>query len=287
MKPSFYILYKFLTLQAFEKTLESWALKASLRDNVNDPLENIPLFESCEASYSVAAGQEGWDIPPFFSFTRCMSIPAMWGHYAGNANGICMVFMFPVQPVDLGQKADFESITYGTLDKSALYSSGLADIIEDTTFLPLHYTQNRVPADSVYFDAAGKPKLNHELMRTKAKCWKYEQEVRIICDIKHADKIIDNMLLYTWPMRFFIGAIRGPKCDTSLLLLKKKIDYYYAKNKKETPNFLIEKKYLNHFIVRPSHFSPTEFSITAVPFQDHMTDCTFWQEYHSGAFNKG
>lgn len=286
MKPTFFILYKFLSLPAFDKTLESWALKASLRDNVNDPLENIPSFDNNEVSTSVAEGLQTWDIPPFFSFTRCMSVPAMWGHYAGNANGICMVFMFPIQPVDLGQKIAIDDIAYGNLDKTALYDCGLNEIITDTTFLPLYYTQNRVPADSVYNDVSGSHKLNHELMRTKATCWSYEHEVRMICDIKHADKIIDNMLLYSWPMRFFVGVIRGPKCNTSILLLKKKIDYYYSLKKGDIPNYLIEKKYLNNFIVRDSHFSKTQFSITAAPFQDDMTDCTFWQEYHSGAFDK-
>ena len=287
MKASFLILYKFLSLSSFEKTLDSWALKASLRDDVNDPLENIPMFHKSNHAQAFSEGMVTWDIPPFFSFTRCMSVPAMWGHYAGNAKGICMVFLFPIRPHALGSETDIHPYSDGFLDKSVLYGCNLDDIIEDTTFLTMKYDQNRIPANSVYQDTDKGHRLimNHDLMRTKATCWSYEHEVRIICDIKHANLIKDNMLLYSWPMRFFAGAIRGPKCDTPLSLLEKKIDYHYRRHQLEHPNYLIEKGYLKNFIVTPSAFSDDQFSIISAPFRDSMTNTTFWEHYHRGDFN--
>ena len=259
-----------------------------MRDDVNDPLENIPKFDISNNAKAFSEGMVTWDIPPFFSFTRCMSIPAMWGHYAGNAKGICMVFMFPVTPHAYGTEIDLSQYTHCHLDPTVLYGCGMDSIIEDTIFLPMRYDQMRVPAHAVYEDSAKGHRLilNHDLMRTKATCWSYEHEVRAICDIKHADKLQGNMLLYSWPMRFFAGAIRGPKCDTPLSLLEKKINYHYQLHRDNQPNYLLGKDHITQFIVAPSSFSDDRFSIISEPFCDSMTNTIFLERYHAGAFRR-
>lgn len=267
-RPTFLLLYKFLPLSSFQKTLQEWSLKASLRFDVNDPLENIPLLETEEAKI------EEIEMPPFFSFTRNMSVTAMWGHYADDAKGICMAFLFPISPPHFCEP---ESPTEAKLDATFTSDTHLRNIAKDTVFLRLNYTNQRAAKTYIVSDKEEGRSIDwtHDLMKNKAECWKYEDEVRILCDTKHIDSINGNIFCFSWPMQFFIGAITGPKCTLPPQLIKKQIAYYYEKHKEDKPNYILEGRYLNDWIVEKGRFHTSEFAIISDTFSDKMFDYDF------------
>lgn len=275
--PIHILLYKFISLASFEKNISEWALKASLAHDVNDPLENIPQGKGGNEDKGIC-------IPPFFSFSRQMSVPAMWGHYADNAKGICMAFLFPVVSEDFKEwpsetSAPTTRLSGAKIDIQCLHPADKSQLLlhKNTVLLPMMYSDTRARAYSPRDNGRLRDEKTESIMRIKALCWRYEQEIRLLCDVRLANKCINDNLLFSWPMQFFIGAITGPKCHIPVEVLKQKICLAYKQNSDSAPNYYFRNKLLNDWLVYKSDFHPKEFKITAPFFSDSMCDYAFWK----------
>lgn len=264
------LLYKYVSLDSFEKTIQEWALKASLRHDVNDPLENIPRGEVGNVM------SDTMNVPPFFSFSRKMSVTAIWGHYAENAKGVCMAFLFPVNAErteewgDTISQTDTEKTdTY--LDLSTIEDKELKNKLQTSVFFPLDYNNSRAIGSD---DSLDSYTAFRRILKRKAKCWEYENEIRLLCDISLADKSKNNMLLFSWPMRYFIGAITGPKCPIPPEVLKRQIEIAYNQHK-NIGNYNIEKKVIPDWIVTAGRFAVESFLIESDFYKDGMSDYDF------------
>lgn len=266
----FILLYKYVSLDSFEKTIQEWALKASLRHDVNDPLENIPKGEV------VNVVADTMNVPPFFSFSRSMSVTAIWGHYAENAKGVCMAFLFPI---DTEKTAEWSSLVEGKsqpeedayIDLSTIEDRILKEKLKTSVFFPLDYNDSRAASTQNCVD---KFQAFQRILKRKAKCWEYENEIRLLCDISLADKSKNNMLLFSWPMRYFIGAITGPKCPIPPEVLKRQIEIAYYQHK-DIGNYNIEKKVIPEWIVTAGRFAEESFLIESDFYKDGMSDHDF------------
>ena len=93
-KASGVVFYRYLPWEAFEKTLDSWSLKATIASQTNDFFEFLPanIMESPANSYQRVIAR---DNKALLCFSKKMSNCAMWGHYADQYRGVCMAFYFP------------------------------------------------------------------------------------------------------------------------------------------------------------------------------------------------
>ena len=88
------VFYRYMPWDAFEKTLNSWSLKATIASQTNDFFEFLPakIKESSANSYQREIAR---DNKALLCFSKKMSNCAMWGHYADQYRGVCMAFYFP------------------------------------------------------------------------------------------------------------------------------------------------------------------------------------------------
>lgn len=221
--------FKFMPLKYFYKTMDNWALKPSYAGRVNDPLENVPA----DGADAIAPA----NLPPFMSFSEKMDMPAMWGYYADEAKGVCMVFIFPL----LRNKN--EIMTRKKIRSYRVYKgfNGVenADIdthenVHNGFFLWLNYKTQRAS----FKLNAGEIDLEQfaELLSTKAECWQYESELRLMLSFSDADKSDDGHILYTWPMNYFVGVVLGPKCGIGDKDAARYIELAYQREMKRRRN---------------------------------------------------
>ena len=197
--------------------MDHWALKASYSSQVNDPLENIPIEKewNSEIFRNIA-------LPPFFSFSEKMDMPAMWGHYADNAKGVCLIFIFPISAFET--KSGY---TACVVHKNLKGNENPADdLFFRDQLLRMKYTTKRAKClnkNGTTIEKYG------ELLATKASCWKYEKEMRLVSNCHSGDKCSDGHMLYSLPMRYFAGVLIGPRCSETVPNLKYYIDTSYHK----------------------------------------------------------
>lgn len=88
-----FVSYRYLPWEAFEKTLNSWSLKATIASQTNDYFEFMPA----DTTLLFKAGKNKLerDNKALLCFSKLMSNCAMWGHYADQYRGVCMAFYFP------------------------------------------------------------------------------------------------------------------------------------------------------------------------------------------------
>lgn len=93
---------------------------------------------------------------------RGFYIDPLWGHYAQKGNGVCFVFDINKLKLNIhdqfGKKAKIKQIKYMSSFSNAIYTDG------DTEEATKEYIKRHI--DEIFF--------------TKAKDWKYEQEIRIV-----------------------------------------------------------------------------------------------------------
>lgn len=201
--------FKFMPLKYFYKTMDNWALKPSYAGRVNDPLENVPRGSAGELLMPA-------NLPPFVSFSEKMDMPAMWGHYADNARGVCLVFIFPmlknINEHMKQKKIDSYCIHKGFKGFSECSHEQL-DNVHNGFFMWLNYKTQRAEFNNSNdgIDLA----QYADLLSTKAECWQYESELRLVLRSEDADKAEDGHILYSWPMDHFVGVLLGPKCTAS------------------------------------------------------------------------
>ena len=89
------VLYRYMPWDAFEKTISSWSLKATLASQTNDYFEFFPA-ESGNTKLNNDILKCARENVAFFCFSRLMSCGAMWGNYADQFKGGCMAFQFSI-----------------------------------------------------------------------------------------------------------------------------------------------------------------------------------------------
>lgn len=226
------VLYRYLTWDAFVKTLDSWMLKATIPAQTNDLFEFLPAMNGDIGIYDLARRQLRGGCA-FFSFSKKMSDCAMWGHYADQFRGVCMAFYIP--------------------DKR---------IVNE-----VHYDHQRVSlADFKKLSKDECSELVNQLLTTKDISWKYEEEYRWIEEADEADEARDGMLFYREPMNYFIGVILGARCPYSSGYTKALLkQYLHIHGVKDKPNMDV------YEVVEESFPDNDTFSISSRFWKDNLS----------------
>ncbi len=252
------ILYKYLSYDAFIKTIETWSLKASLPYEVNDPLENVVQSNKYIPQEFLNDSTVG-RITPFFSFSRNVSTSAMWGLYAENGHGVCLVFSFPIAR---------NSIDWFIGDIPGKLNPIICD---HRKAVPVIYQKERL---KLSFNAKKKIMYNpfmcnnwiNNNIAIKGESWEYESEVRIFSHANEASSEYNGILSYEWPMHYFVGIVVGPRCKHDRLYIQRKIELCqkYHAEKNNDPSLL------RTIIVTQARSHDKRFEYEAPPFFDKM-----------------
>lgn len=229
------VLYRYMPWDAFEKTLDSWKLKATIASQTNDFFEFLPAAskDSEIDDYAKALTREN---TAFFCFSKLMSSCAMWGHYAEQYKGVCMVFYFP---------------------KTLKPCRRLCEVA---------YQKDRIPVGEVS-DSEDASRIIDLLLTTKDISWQFEHEARLLYEAKDADEALDGKLFFREPMKYFVGVILGTRCPYSAGYVKALIKQSIKKNKIRNGNLY---KNIDDLVTKSS-VHPTEFRITDEFWEDDMT----------------
>ncbi len=300
---SFVVLYRYLPIEAFESTLDNWSLKATLSYEANDPLEMTPAAYTPFGKAATCINSREHDPNPFICFSRVISSPAMWGHYADSGKGVCMVFMLPIGR-EMSEKWGYKTNNFAlrkllsaakrkgnTQGFSLKAPNGETEQEQQEGFtasylLPIRYTQKRVPSLTRHLENNGITddvpyrlqlpyiqQWSQDLISTKAASWQYEEEVRLICSLSHASGISQNKVLYKWPMSYLVGVVAGPRCPYSKGLIQRKLELAYDKVKDTQPNYLRAQTKLLYeagFVVTDAKYHWDRFEIEAQPWNDRL-----------------
>jgi hypothetical protein len=204
-------IYKYIGPEHFEKVFHSsdvFTLKCSLPKEFNDPYELFLTIDFNErpdalAYYADAIGE----LPqlPTTCFSRSPVVIPMWAHYAQNHQG------FAVEFSEDGLVKAFPESGFGDVSYSDAPRQDLSDIL---------YRAYEI----------GKPRYTYFLQRgvfnaayfTKASCWSYEQERRMI--VPESDtRQAGPLTLLDAPNDCIASIICGPRASeqTKLALIKK------------------------------------------------------------------
>jgi len=202
-------------------------LKCSYPKDFNDPYElflTIDFNERPEilAFYADAVGE----LPqlPTTCFSRSPAVLPMWAHYAQTLQGFCIEFDEEL----LAQS--FPKSTFGDVDYQDAPNAGLTDM--------LHRAYGIGKPRYMYFLHKG---VFSAAYYTKATCWNYEQERRMI--LKESEtRRLDELILIDVPKECVTGLICGPRASIETLLAVREeanqsgCRYFELKIGKTSPN---------------------------------------------------
>jgi hypothetical protein len=179
-------LYHFTTADHAMSDIENGHLKVARFADCNDPFELLALNFRFKPHRTTARSfkKEFDNKTGFISFSKNWTQPLMWSHYADRHKGVCLGFDVP----------KWDVITMKYEDERIL--EGLDKVGDDPNKLP--------------------PLLQDLLMRTKAKGWEYEQEVRRFVKLKDMKQVGD---LYFYPFSTALKlreVIIGDRCALKL-----------------------------------------------------------------------
>lgn len=193
-------IYKYISSQLIDNIFSSpelVTLKCSLPKDFNDPYELFLTIDFDEepdalAFYADAVGE--LDQLPTTCFSRSPSVIPMWAHYAENHKGFVIEFS-ESSLAEAFPESHFENVTYSDSPRD-----GLTDIL----YRAFKIGKNRY----IYLLRLG---VYHAAYFTKATCWTYEQERRMVASTKEIrDK--SEMLLLDVPVRCVSSIIVGSRC---------------------------------------------------------------------------
>lgn len=204
-------IYKYIGPEHVDKVFQSSdavTLKCSLPKDFNDPYELFLTIDFNEepdalAFYADAIGE----LPQFPTtcFSRSPAVIPMWAHYAQNHQG------FVVEFSEDGLVKAFADSRFGDVRYSDSPSEGLTDMLYRAYKIgKMRYT---------YFLRGG---VFNAAYFTKASCWSYEQERRMIVSESGTRKV-GPMILLDAPNDCITSIICGPRASepTRLALIKK------------------------------------------------------------------
>jgi hypothetical protein len=198
-------IYKYVGPSNLDKVLasvEHATLKCSYPKDFNDPYElflTVDFNEKPEvlAFYAEAVG----DLPqlPTTCFSQSPSVVPMWAHYAQNMEGFVVEF-------DEGKLVEsFPESGFGDVDYRDSSNAGLTDML---------YRASEI----------GKPRYVYLLRKgvfsaayyTKATCWSYEQERRMIVGELETRRLGD-MILMDVPKECVTALVSGPRASEATI----------------------------------------------------------------------
>lgn len=207
-------LYKYIKAEYLPDFLNTGYLKVSKIGEVNDPFEYAPRFDEEAACRSLIVEATGipaekvhfaisqettkeiqmlWDNKAkktnmrYISFSALCSSPLMWGHYADNHRGVCLVFQLKLKKLE--------------------------DYFPDTKIARIIYSHERVSLLPLILAKSSEikdvsRKLQQICSYTKAKSWEYEKEIRLFINPKKHLRERQGVKLY--------GDIRSALCGIIL-----------------------------------------------------------------------
>lgn len=197
-------IYKYFSPQVAELALlqDKVTLKCSLPSDFNDPYELFLTVDYSSRPDALAAYQELiGTLPqlPTTCFSKSPTVVPMWAHYGANASGFALEF----DEAEL-QKA-FPSSKLEDVSYQDEASPGLTDML---------YRAHVI----------GKPRYTYFLQGgvfraayfTKATCWSYEEERRMVAD-ENEVREANGMLLMDVPANCITAVIAGTKSSAGLI----------------------------------------------------------------------
>jgi hypothetical protein len=163
-------------------------LKLALFRDMNDPFEllGIDLPRRSDRRLFQELKEEMNQTVGVLCFSRAWSNPVLWSHYADRHRGICLGF----------------------------------DLL-DQYVKPVTYSGKRLPAQVEKGLPAGSTEtLGYKLLTTKYEHWRYEDEVRLIVELKHAIQDGDHHFVPFGPALQLREVISGPRCPLARLDLR-------------------------------------------------------------------
>lgn len=164
-------LYHFIEPQYLLSSILKNQIKLSTIATLNDPYEMMPSFPEADGTYPpiCRVRERMLDIlknTGIFSMTANLKSPALWAHYAAKHRGVALEFDIPEERL-------------GGVE-------------------PIQYTNQRVvigPSDDMTNPDVFERKFK-EMIRTKATCWKYEDEYRWVFRLQRKDVYMDEAGLF-------------------------------------------------------------------------------------------
>lgn len=244
--------------EGLEIILTSGTLKASVTASVNDPMENLPAVGAGTSQLKAFSVQDGGT--PYFCFSDSMSNPQMWGQYAQEGRGACLVFLVPLKKSDnrYNDKADAPLAWKWDIpqkERRRIRADAKTDYWQE-----LNYQENRVKLS--------KSNDKTECIFCKGIDWSYEREIRCCCNQLYADEAKNNNLLYKWPLQFLAGVILGARCKYSLPYLQRKLKC--DRGKKSLGAWLKAHNVLSTPLASKLYYHDTKFEYFSAPWFDKM-----------------
>ncbi len=237
-RPGMTCLYLYTSAEQLEYILQERGIKLSRTSKTNDTTENVP--KGSEHVHPLAH-EYG-----YICLSDTVSSPMMWGQYANNGTGACLVFgvWLSELPFSKNDNAYRLSLTY----EDACSISP----INPQLIYKIKYTNERCSSDNIC-----------ELLSTKSKEWEHEHEYRIIVElgnisskdcIEEHSQSFSYKYLYKRLMPALRRVILGVENKSSVQDMERRVN---AKLKREGHE---------HIRVFKAFINSTRFSID-VPFQ--------------------
>ena len=175
---------------------DPFEMNPSFDVNESDPLLMDAHMRELESSWESHKSMEPQTV---ICLSACVSSVLMWGHYAANHSGICLVFDIPVQ--------EYEKCL-------------IADLEKKYPLLPMQYGMSRIFARNYVEPGRGNTivyslgKLLRKLLSYKPLHWSYEREFRLLIPQNAIE--YDSEMMYTSVLgNYLSGVILGARCPWS------------------------------------------------------------------------
>lgn len=193
-------LYYLTTENHAISNIEKRRLKISRFSTLNDPFELMPVnLADPKHRTPIRNFKQQIDADKgLVCFSKCCENPVLWGHYGDKHKGIALGFEIQKDLVN-----------------SVIYSNDLINI----------------PVDPVTNEARPDSKLVNNILRTKFKDWKYENEYRVFFELK--DEASEDGLFFTnfSEQIKLCEVILGPNCSTNFSQIQSSLTGYKSEVK--------------------------------------------------------
>lgn len=224
-----------IVLTEIAKSNDPFEYLPSTMDTLNKHTASVEDMEGAKTDTRELVSAREQRPPLIACLSTTMSSGAMWGHYANEHKGVCLVFEIPV------------------------YTSAREGCFP---IVPVKYKRNRVyignfPDD----DAEEQEEFRYSMLAMKGEDWNYEREFRILVTRsiqlcrdfeKEHIEFRGNKYFFDGLMGYLKGIILGIKCPL----------------REEEVQFLLEKFSYNNVIVNSGEIHLTEFKVYADGFED-------------------
>lgn len=179
------LLYYFTSLRHGLSAIREQRLKVSRFDTLNDPYDHVNIFvrEADDVAEHRRIKQQVLDEEGVICMSRTYEQPLLWGHYADNHRGMCLVFEVP----------------------------------EDNQWRDIDYVEHRPKVRRFGVNRFGDLSKSQllDIAHTKYDGWEYEEEVRRLVFLDDYDFADDIHYQEFDDFMRFRGALFGSRCTIS------------------------------------------------------------------------